>query len=188
MQLIDLEKALKFLGQILQDRELTFEIVAIGGGSLLLLGQVIRPTIDLDLVALRKDGSFISAVPLPKALIQAVEEVGRALNLGKDWINIGPASLLELGLPEGFSMRMHSRSYKNLIVHLADRFDQICFKLYATVDQGPRSKHFTDLISLRPSMAELEKAKAWCITHDVSENFRQEIEGAIAKICETVNS
>lgn len=177
-----LDEALTVLGQLLADRGYYYEIVAIGGGSLLLLGQIDRTTKDLDLVALVKDGLFISADPLPPALIQAAEEVGKALELGKDWLNIGPAPLLEMGLPEGFMHRMHTRQYKGLTIHLADRFDQICFKLYASVDQGPNSKHFVDLITLKPNANELKQAKNWCITHDVSENFEIMVNEALESI------
>lgn len=65
-----LEEALTVLGQVLADRGHYYEIVAIGGGSLLLLGLMERTTKDLDLVALFKDGQFISADPLPPALLQ----------------------------------------------------------------------------------------------------------------------
>jgi hypothetical protein len=133
------------LGQLLADKSHYYEIVAIGGGSLLLLRQIERTTKDLDLVALIKNGQFVSADPLPQVLLQAAEEVGKALELRKDWLNIGPAALLKMGLPPGFMNRMHTRHYKGLTIHLADRFDQIFFKLYASVDQGPRSKHFADL-------------------------------------------
>jgi hypothetical protein len=183
INLLRLEEALVILGQLLADREQHFEIVAIGGGSLLLLGQIERPTRDLDLVALVEKGQLVSANPLPQVLMQAAEEVGKALELGKDWLNIGPASLLKWGLPLGFMDRMHTRRYKGLTIHLADRFDQICFKLYASVDQGPESKHFADLIRLNPSIDELKKAKSWCITHDVSEAFETEINNVL----ETVN-
>jgi hypothetical protein len=47
-----LEDALSTLGAVLQARGLTFEIVAIGGSSLLLLGITSRVTRDLDVVAL----------------------------------------------------------------------------------------------------------------------------------------
>lgn len=177
-----LEEALIVLGQLLADRGEYHEIVAIGGGSLLLLGQITRTTRDLDLVALIKNKEFISANPLPQSLFQAAEEVGRALELGKDWLNIGPASLLDMGLPEGFMNRMHTRHYKGLTIHLADRFDQIFFKLYASVDQGPQSKHFADLLALKPTSEELSQAKSWCITHDVSEVFEFEINQAISEI------
>lgn len=177
-----LEEALMILGQLLADRDCYYEVVAIGGGSLLLLKQIERTTKDLDLVALVQNGQFVSANPLPKVLLQAAEEVGNALELGKGWLNIGPTSLLDLGLPSGFGSRMHTRYFKGLTIHLADRFDQICFKLYASVDQGPRSKHFADLIALKPSIEELSQAKSWCISHDVSENFASEIDKAIESI------
>jgi hypothetical protein len=72
--------------------------------------------------------------------------------------------------------------YQGLTIHLAARFDQICFKLYATVDQGPRSKHFADLITLKPSADELEQAKSWCMSHDVSVTFETEINRALESI------
>ncbi len=177
-----LEEALTVLGQLLTDRDLFFEIVAIGGGSLLLLRQIERTTKDLDLVAMVKEGRLITADPLPQGLRQAAEEVGIALQLGKDWLNCGPTSLLNLGLPSGFTDRMHTRRFKGLLVHLADRFDQICFKLYASVDHGPQSKHFADLITLKPSAEELDLAKRWCITHDISEAFELEIDRAMESI------
>jgi len=149
--------------------------VAIGGGSLLLLGQIHRATKDLDLVALVEDDHFISASPLPLNLLQAAQEVGKALQLGKEWLNGGPSSLLDLGLPSGFETRMQTCHYGGLIIHLAGRLDQICFKLYAAVDQGPYSKHFADLTFLQPTRDELIIAQQWCITHDVSETFAEEL-------------
>lgn len=177
-----LEEALMILGQLLVDRGHYYEVVAIGGGSLLLLRQLERTTKDLDLVALVQNGRFVSADPLPQALLQAAKEVGKALELGKNWLNFGPASLLDMGLPTGFMSRMHTRRYKGLTVHLASRLDQIFFKLYANVDQGPRSKHFADLLALKPSADEIEQAKTWCITHDVSESFESELSKAVESI------
>lgn len=177
-----LEEALRILGQLLADRGHHFEVVAIGGGSLLLLKQIERATKDLDLVALVRNGQFISADPLPQVLQDAAEEIGKAFELGKDWLNCGPTKLLELKLPSGFENRMHTRLYSGLTVHLAHRFDQICFKLYASVDQGPQSKHFSDLLSLKPSFEELKEAKNWCITHDVSEAFEIEINNVLASL------
>lgn len=177
-----LEGALKILGRLLADRKYHYEIVAIGGGSLLLLGLIDRSTKDLDLVALIKGKKLISANPLPTPLVQAVQEVGRALELGRDWLNIGPASLLEMGLPSGFMSRLHIRNYGGLTLYLADRFDQICFKLYASVDQGPQSKHFADLILLKPTPNELKQAQKWCTSHDVSEIFDTDIKKVIKSI------
>lgn len=178
----DLETALSTLGKVLQDRNLDFQVVAIGGGGLLLIGLMIRTTKDLDLVALIDKGEFISAKPLPQPLVQAIEEVAIAFNLSKDWINIGPSDLLTLGLPYGFEDRMSTVRYGGLTIHLAGRFDQICFKLYATVDQGPTSKHYMDLKYLKPTKHELAEAKQWCVTHDTSEGFFKEIEAVVNEL------
>ncbi len=176
---VGLERALDALGQLLADRQHHHEVVAIGGGSLLLLGQINRPTKDLDLVALVANQELISADPLPLSLLEAAEEVANALNLGKNWLNPGPTSLLGAGLPQGFSTRMHTRHYGGLTIHLAGRLDQICLKLYASADQGPDSKHFADLKSLQPTQSELQIAARWCITQDVSKPFAEELESAV---------
>lgn len=177
-----LQQALVVLGDILADRKLQYEVVAIGGGGLLLLGMITRPTKDLDLVALIDKGNFIGAHALPKPLLDAIAEVGSALELNKNWINSGPADLFSMGLPEGFSKRMNTQHYRGLILHLAGRFDQICFKLYATVDQGPQSKHFIDLKALEPNEHELASAAAWCKTQDVSEPFAISLSQVISEL------
>ena len=174
-----LDTALTTLGGILQDRYAHFEIVVIGGGGLLLLGMITRPTKDVDVVALIDKGNFVSAKHLPKLLLEAIAEVGIALRLGNNWINAGPADLFTMGLPEGFASRMSTRYYGGLTLHLAGRFDQICFKLYATVDQGPTSKHFTDLKLLKPTPTELKKAANWCKSHDVSDDFASNLSEAL---------
>lgn len=146
------------------------------------MGQIIRSTKDLDLVALVQSGELISARPLPPDLLLAINDVGKALELGKDWLNAGPASLFEMGLPKGFETRMQPRHFGGLTIYLAGRYDQICFKLYASVDQGPTSKHFADLKLLRPTEIELQAAKSWCITHDVSEEFAITLEQVVMSI------
>jgi hypothetical protein len=168
-----LERALETLGVILERRGLRFELVAVGGSTLMLLGLISRPTKDLDVVARVDDGGrYISAEPLPRELQQAQADVGRALGLGEDWLNPGPTDLLRLGLPEGFEGRVETRRWGGLVLHVAGRFDQVCFKLYAAADQGTRSKHFEDLRQLSPSGEELLRAARWARTHDPSEGFR----------------
>lgn len=174
-----LHQALVALGEILSKRGLQFEIVAVGGGALLLLGLITRPTKDLDLIAMVDKGSFISARSLPKPLLQAINEVGIAFELDKNWINSGPTDLFSMGLPQGFMTRMETQNFGGLILHLASRFDQICFKLYAAVDQGPQSKHFEDLKLLHPSQDELKVAAKWCSSHDVSKVFATHLSEAI---------
>lgn len=83
---------------------------------------------------------MISAKPLPQGLIKEIAEVGAALEISEFWVNGGPTSLLNAGLPEGFEDRLTKRQYGGLTIYFAGRFDQICFKLYAAVDQGPKKQ------------------------------------------------
>jgi hypothetical protein len=152
----------------------------IGGSSLLLLGYIDRPTADVDVVGLAAPSGYVKAAELPRFLADAAVEVGRALGVGDQWLNAGPAGLIDFGLPEGTADRVTVRHYGPLEVHLPAREDLICFKLYALVDQGPRSKHMDDLRALGPSRAELVRAARWTRTHDPSEGFLTEPRRALA--------
>ncbi len=182
MEKQSLDEALNALGAYLSDKGLKFEVVAIGGGALLLLGCIIRPTKDLDIVALIQDNILISPRPLPEPLQEAIDQVGSAYNLSRDWVNSAPADLWAMGLPEGFQERLEPIQYGGLTLYCASRFDQICFKLYASVDDGPHSKHFEDLKRLRPTQQELEIAGTWCKTHDVSPVFAQLLEQTLCHL------
>ncbi|MDD2601073.1 MAG: DUF6036 family nucleotidyltransferase [Kiritimatiellae bacterium] len=150
------------------------QIVVCGGSALILTGMVPRTTKDVDIVALIRAGVLISPAPLPPSLCQAAQEVAEDLALAPNWLNNGPSSgeggLFQMGLPDGFIDRLTSESYNDLlIVHFIGRFDQIHFKLYASVDRG--GYHIEDLRSLNPTPDELEDASRWCMTHDVSDGF-----------------
>jgi hypothetical protein len=179
---VTLEEAVATLGDVLTDRGEAAELVAIGGGSLLLLKLIDRPTKDLDLVAVVRKGQLIRAEPLPAFLLSAVRDVAAAMNLAENWLNAGPADLLDWGLPSGFETRLETRHFGSLTLHLAGRFDQICFKLYASVDQGPETKHVPDLMRLAPMPAELARAAAWCVTQDPSEGFAQQLRQAVQQL------
>lgn len=175
-----LEEALVLLGQLLAERSQSFEVVAIGGGGLLLIGVIDRPTKDLDLVALVEDNTLIPATkPLPTALAEAASDVARALGLSDDWINGGPTSMLRFGLPDGFRDRLEHRVYGGLRIALASRFDQIHFKLHAAADDRPGGKHHIDLKKLKPTHDELIIAARWTRTHDPSEGFATILAGVL---------
>ena len=175
-----LEQALAALGQLLESRGHEYRLAAVGGGALLLLGLLDRPTNDLDVVTQADEsGAAVSADPLAPPLREAISDVARAFGLPENWVNPGPAALLDLGLPEGFADRAHIQRYGALEIRLADRLDQIHFKLYAAVDQGPRSKHFADLRAIEPTREELVSAARWARTHDPSEGFRAGLEAAL---------
>jgi hypothetical protein len=177
-----LDRALSALGELLEARGTTYRLAAVGGGAMLLLDLISRPTKDLDLVGQIEAGDVTGIDPLPVPLKEAIADVARALGLPSDWLNPGPASLLDLGLPAGFVERGHTRRYGGLEIVLADRFDQIHLKLYASADQGPLSKHFADLKTLEPTRDELLTAARWARTHDPSEGFA----GDLAKSLEAL--
>jgi len=168
------EHLLSALGEQLAAASERFELVVVGGSGLLALGEIERSTRDVDLVALRNGEELGSAQPLPDPLRRAAERVARDFGVDETWLNGGPTSLLDFGLPEGFLERLDSRSYGDaLVVHFASRYDQIHFKLYAMVDEGGPGKHEQDLRALAPSEAELLAAARWSRTHDPSETYRE---------------
>lgn len=175
-----LPQALAALGDVLESRGRHYEVVAVGGSALVLLGYIHRATRDLDLIALVEAGRLVPAGPLPAPLAEAVADVARPLGLRPDWLNPGPTSLLDLGLPEGFAARLETRKYQGLTLHLAGRLDHVALKLYAAVDQGPHSKHTSDLRALAPTSEELLGAARWARTHDPSEGFRSQLLQALA--------
>lgn len=167
------------LSEQLAARGQHYELVVIGGSGLLALGFTDRPTRDVDVVALWEAGSLRKAEPLPKELIEARNRVARDFRLPENWLNPGPADLMDFGLPAGFMDRVQAqRLGDGLTVHFASRLDQIHFKLYALVDQGA-GKHEQDLRALRPTHEELIQAARWTRTHDPSEGFRQMLERAL---------
>ena len=168
-----LREALELAGTYLEDRGLSFEVVAIGGSALLLLGVIDRPTQDLDLIALVESGSYHKLEELPPALAETRDAVAAHLDLAPDWINTGPCDVMDHGLPEGFAGRCLSETFGSLTLHIAGRFDQICLKLHAAADRGdPTGKHAHDLGALEPTAGELVVAARWAQTHDPSAGFR----------------
>jgi hypothetical protein len=159
-----------------------YELVVIDGSALLALGLVSRATRDVDLVGLKQGEAIVPVDPLPELLAAACRRVARDFRLPDRWLNGGPTSLLELGLPEGFVERLHRREYgPSLTVHFASRLDQIHFKLYALVDHGP-GKHEDDLRALQPTHAELLAAARWSRTHDPSQGYRTMLLRALAHL------
>lgn len=167
-----LETALAALGELLAVRGLYYEVVLVGGGNLILRELISRPTTkDLDILGERTAAGVTPLRPLPGPLRDAVIDVGRTYGLADDWLNTGPDPLLELGLPDGFAERLEPRDFGGLIAWLAGWFDMVCFKLYAAVDQGPRSRHFQDLRDLEPGHDDLLAAARWARSHDPSSGF-----------------
>jgi len=161
------------------------ELAVCGGAALQVMNLMTRTaTKDVDAFAVvRRDPRGLHLVkcdPLPDHILREVAIVAQDFNLPGDWLNPGPTSILDFGLPEGLTTRLHPVEYgPKLTMHFLDRVDQVYFKLYATADQGPDSRHNADLIALKPTAAELEAAARWTMTHDTSEGFKQELQGCL---------
>lgn len=152
------------------------ELVVCGGAALNALGLSIRATRDVDALAMasREPGGELILHPIkafPVYLQEHVQAMVKDFALTPDWLNLGPADLVE-SLPEGLVERLESEQYGDrLVVHFISRLDQVHFKFYAAVytDIG---RHFADLQDLNPTPAELESAARWSLTHDASEPFK----------------
>jgi Nucleotidyltransferase of unknown function (DUF6036) len=174
------DELLGALAEQLAARGTQYDLVVVGGSALLALGLISRPTRDVDVVGIVEGGTVQSAEPLPAALVAARDLVARDFDVPRSWLNGGPTSLLDLGLPVGFLERASVRSYgPYLTVLFASRIDQIHFKLYAMVDDGGPGKHERDLRALNPEPAELLAAARWSMTQDVSDAYRETLRKAL---------
>lgn len=156
-------------------------LVVLGGAALMALGFVSRATRDVDILgeAVKgRDGLTVRGmVQLPPFLKRAVVRVARDFGLPEDWLNPGPASQVETGLPPGFARRLVRRDYgPYLTLYFAGRKDLIHFKLYAAVDHYPtpdqENRHLQDLQALEPTEEDILEAARWVLTQDPSPGFR----------------
>ena len=128
MEPIDLSKlntALKQLNdQLLWQDSPAIEIVVCGGSALIATGLVQRTTQDLDIIALMDAGELLDSEPLPDYLLEAADKVGKMIHLPTGWLNNGPASQFNMGLPPGFQQRLSTTVIgEKLTVHYIGRID-----------------------------------------------------------------
>ena len=169
-----LTEALSALGQVLQVRGLSYQVVVVGGANLTLRGIVSRPTKDADLLGTRSPtGPIVRLDELPAPLAEAIGDVALTYALSKEWLNLGPRSLLGLPLPDGFEDRLEAADFGALRVWFAGTFDLVCFKLWAAADHWPSiDRHFNDLLAIGPARDELLDAARWTRSRDPSPSYR----------------
>ncbi len=160
-------------------------LAIIGGTALAVLGRFVRQaTKDVDVLGeaidhhgrleIRKISHF------PAFLEKAIHKVAQDFGLPENWLNLGPASQLDLGLPQGFLHRLIRREYGPcLVLYFAGREDLIHFKLFAAVDRD--DYHVKDLLALEPTAEELLRASRWVLTQDVSPAFRAMLKDFLRK-------
>lgn len=187
MSATNIESALTAVGDLLAADRAPVDVVVVGGATLNLLGIVSRTTRDVDVIAQAyRDGSgtltLAHAEPFPRALEQAIATVARDLGLEDDWMNAAVGKQWSQGLPPGIEHDLEWRRYGALRVGLVGRSTLVALKLFAAVDQGPRSVHMQDLAILAPGDEELGRAAEWVATQDGSPLFPQLIQQAVEHV------
>lgn len=172
-----LEAILQATGDLLEAEGVDASVVVVGGASLNLLGFVTRTTDDIDVIAQAEEGGPAQEVkllppdPLPEALRRAIVRVARDFGLPETWMNTEIGAQWRQGLPPWLRDDITWHRYGGLKVGLVGRRTLIALKLFAAVDQGPRSVHYQDLIALSPTAEDLDSAAAWVNAQDASEAF-----------------
>jgi len=171
----ELEQLFSALGEHLAAARASAAIVVVGGSTLSIRGWVERTTKDVDVIAQATASasgkSLRPAEPLPRALVDAVERVARDFGLPQDWLNTVIGAQWDFGLPPGFAQEIEWREFGPLTVGFAGRQSIIALKLFATVDQGPKTVHMQDLITLAPNPEELDQACGWVLSQDEGDVF-----------------
>src|ERR1700712_2109218 len=104
------------------------------------------------------------------------------LGLVPNWLNAGPTSLLELGLPAGLAGRLIARDFgPALRVSFASRIDQIFFNP-AALGAGRDPRDFADLRALQPTADELRAAARWARTHNMPGPFDDAIARTLTEL------
>jgi len=154
------EETITAFDSFLTEQDLSFEAIVIGGTALGLLGVVSRQTRDCDILH----------PELPVPILVAAREFAKIRNsegdlLAEDWLNNGPASLVDV-LPFGWKERLQT-VYKGqaIILHCLGRIDLLRSKLFALCDRGI---DLLDCIALAPTEIEIKEIKPWLEKQDAN--------------------
>jgi hypothetical protein len=182
-----IERSLSALADELADRELHYELVVLGGGSLLARSLTSRSTGDIDVLGIRlPDGSIRSAFEFPPDLQAASDQVASAYGLPARWLDDRPGSDFANAAPDGYESRLEVADYgaSLRVWHLA-RFDIAAIKLIAAAERWgePQDKHWFDVRALMPTADEIDHARefanrVWAPT-SASWSHLEEIIGAL---------
>ena len=126
----------------LEQRNLSFEGVVIGGAALIILNVISRTTRDMD---------FLDPI-IPENIKLASVEFARTFpkwGLKDNWFNNGPLSL-QRELPEGWQKRLQEiYRGQSLVFQTLGRSDLLKSKLFAYCDRT--EPDFQDLLKMKPS-------------------------------------
>lgn len=158
-----LATALETLGGVLSDRQLSYEVVVVGGAAMALNLASTRVTQDVDTIAIAgpDDARPRRVHVLPQPLADAVRDVADALGLESDWLNVAVGAFVPPLELEDVLPNAASHMYGALRVTVANRVSLARLKLYAAVDEGYGSVHEADLRHLDLSPDEVDLVVRW---------------------------
>jgi len=149
----------------------TLEITICGGAAIQLLGYSNRPTKDIDVI-----------VPtIPEHLQPLIKSIANTHQLAEDWLNNGPASLvqdLEVGWQNRTTLLYMGQ---HLTIRVLSRQDLIFSKLYAMCD---RREDIRDLLAMQVTDDELHIAGQQVKDKDGNPNWPEWVDICIAEIIE----
>lgn len=184
-----LGQAIVGLGALLEAEGERYRLVVVGGVAINLARIRQRVTGDVDIIARIErtpagNVLWMQPEPFPEGLQRAIHQVAMDFGLRDDWMNAVVAKQWEHGLPPWIGEDVTWHDYGGLQLGVPGRRTLTTLKLYAAVDQGPKSVHAEDLLYLSPSNEELAEAAAWVALQDASPEFAENLTEAVAYVAE----
>jgi len=160
----------------LAERALRFEGVIVGGAALNLLGIVMRPTRDCDVLHPTLPEEIKAAA---RAFAAEMRREGTALEDG--WLNNGPSALVKQ-LPDSWEKRLQTVfSGVALKLQSLGREDLLRTKLFALCDRG---LDLADCLALAPTADELATLLPWVEEQDLNPDWPAHARATLADLRE----
>jgi hypothetical protein len=160
--------------RFLENQNLAFEAVIIGGAALCLLGIISRQTRDCDILDPLLPTKIQNAA---KEFAISVRQSGEVLQ--DNWLNHEPSSLSKL-LPDGWQNSLQLvYNGKALVLHTLGRKDLLRTKLFALCDRGT---DLADCIALKPSLNEIEEIISWVQAQDTNTDWPRHVTEVLADL------
>ncbi len=158
----------------LAERAIRFEGVVVGGAALNLLGVILRPTKDCDILYPELPAD-VKAVA--RAFAAEARRAGQSLS--DDWLNNGAAALAG-HLQPGWQRRLQT-CFTGIALDLRclGREDLLFSKLFALCDRG---LDLADCLALAPTAAELAALLPWLQQQDLNPDWPAHVRSALADL------
>jgi len=154
--------------------ELRFEAVVIGGSALGLMGIILRPTHDFDILVPDLPAQIAAAA---RGFAELQRQTG--VSLADDWLNNGPRQLGDV-LPAGWRDRLQPIfAGQALVLATLGRPDLLKRKLFALCDRGI---DLPDCVALAPTSIELVEALPWVAEQDGNPDWPAHVEATFADL------